>query len=248
MDTTRLANKVAIVTGGGAGIGRALTLRFAQEGAWVIATGTGGNEQKVAEEAPGGRVIPMRCNIAVPEDVERLIALCQERFGRLDILCNNAGIGLPRKRVHEVTLEEWDRVMNVNARGTFSMLRAGIPLMLASGGGSIINIGSVGSFRATAGASPYVASKAALLLLTRAAALEYVNEGIRVNTICPGTIATPMLDKHPQEFIDSLAARVPMGRLGEPEEVAALAAFLASDESGFITGQAYIIDGGRCAG
>ncbi|WP_016744865.1 SDR family NAD(P)-dependent oxidoreductase [Rhizorhabdus wittichii] len=241
-------NKIALVVGAAGGIGKAIALRFAREGATVIATGTSGREKDLAALAPTGSLTPLHCDIAEADGPEQAVATVDARFGRLDLVVNNAGIGLPRKRLHEIDLDEWQRLMDVNLRGTFLMMKAALPRMIRSGGGSYINIGSTGAYRASALAAPYCASKGGILQLTRAAALEYVEDKVRVNAICPGTVRTPLLDRHPPEFLDQLAARIPMGRLAEPDDIASLAVFLGSDEASYITGQGYVIDGGRFAG
>lgn len=244
----RLEGKVALVVGAAGGIGQAISLRFAAEGATVVATGTSGREKTLPAMAPDGTIIPMHCDIAEPSEVEDTIKAIEARFGRLDVVVNNAGIGLPRKRLHEIDMEEWDRLMTVNLKGMFVVMKAALPRMIAGGGGSYINMASTGAMRATALAAAYCASKGGVLQLTRAAALEYVRDNIRVNAICPGTVRTPLLDRHPEEFVAQMAARIPMQRLAEPDEVASLALFLASDEARHITGQGYVIDGGRFAG
>lgn len=244
----RLANKVTIVTGAGSGIGRAITLRFAMEGAKILAVDMNGSEKGVAAEAEG-EVVPYQCDVSRPDQVAGMVDYCRQRFERLDILCNNAGINLPLpKRLHEVSLEEWDKVFGINLRGAFVVLKHSLPLMLVSGGGAIVNTASIGGFRATPGSSAYMASKGGMVMLTRAAALEYAQDGIRVNAICPGVIASPMFDGAPPELLNKLVSQVPQGRLGKPEEVANLALFLASDEASHITGGMYLIDGGRSAG
>jgi NAD(P)-dependent dehydrogenase (short-subunit alcohol dehydrogenase family) len=243
----RLEGKVALVTGASTGIGRAVALRFAREGARVVAVARGEALETLRTEAVGA-IDPQRCDVADPTAVAALAAYCRERYGRLDVLCNNAGIGgKTNVRIHELEVEDWDRVLGTNLRGAFLVLKHLIPLMLAAGGGSIVNMASIGSFRATPGSAAYITSKGGLLLLTRTAALEYVNDNIRVNAVCPGVTRTEILDKVPQEFQDMLTSRVPMGRMGTPDEVAALTLFLASDEASYITGAAYIIDGGRGA-
>ena len=164
----------------------------------------------------------------------------------MDVLCNNAGItGVVETPMHEVDLENFDNVMNLNIRGAFKVLQEAVKMMLENGGGSIVNTGSVGGYLATPGSAPYIISKGAVVMLTKQAALEYAREGIRVNSINPGTAKTPLLDKFTQEAKDFLADQVPIGRLAEPDEIARFALFLASDESSYITGQDHIIDGGR---
>ncbi len=243
----RLQDKVTIVTGAGSGIGRAIVVRFAAEGARVMALDVNGSEQKVATTAQGV-VVPMHCDVSREEDIVAVVAECRRRYGRLDVLCNNAGIGGARKRIHELSMLEWDRVIDVNVRGAFMVLKHCLPLMLESGGGAVVNTASIGSFRATPGSSAYITSKGAMMMLTQTAALEYVKDNIRVNAVCPGTIETPILDGATPETMAMLLSRIPQGRLGKPEEVAALALFLASDEASHITGQGYLIDGGRSAG
>jgi NAD(P)-dependent dehydrogenase (short-subunit alcohol dehydrogenase family) len=245
---SRLRGKVALVTGASSGIGLAVTQRFAAEGARVLAVARRPEVESVASAA-AGEVTGFRADISRPQDVEAMVQACAERFGRLDILCNNAGTGGPNGvRIHELGLDDWDRVMATNLRGTFLTLRAAIPLMIASGGGSIVNMASVGSFRASPGSSAYITSKGGLLMLTRTAALEYIQDNIRVNAVCPGMTATPILNLLSPEQIVAMNKRSPLGRMNTPEEVASLTLFLASDESSGITGSAYIIDGGRCAG
>ncbi|MFJ4452825.1 SDR family NAD(P)-dependent oxidoreductase [Pseudomonas sp. NPDC089392] len=246
----RIAGKVAVVTGAGAGIGRAMAQRFVQEGARVIAvdldtvepvpSGTGDNAMGSFESWP--------CDVSDPAAVEALFAHVHARYGRLDVLANNAGIG-PTQRVptHEVTLTDWDRVIDVNQRGAFLMMRSALVLMMTSGGGSIINTASVGAFSATTNSIAYLASKGALLMMTRAAALEYRPHRIRVNAICPGMTRTSIFEGLSDESMASLLART-SARMIEPHEVASLALFLASDEAAGITGAMQVIDDGRTAG
>jgi NAD(P)-dependent dehydrogenase (short-subunit alcohol dehydrogenase family) len=244
----RLKDKICIVTGGGRGLGRACVLRFAREGAQVIAVSVSDAGRDVVEEAGGG-VEFYRADVSQPEQVQALAAHCRRRHGRLDVLVNNAGKGDPRPlRIHEVPLESWDDTIAVNVRGAFLALKYCIPLMLESGGGSIVNMASVGSFRASPRSSAYITSKGAMLMLSRTAALEYIGDNIRINALCPGAIETDLVRAAPPEVQEMLAARVPQGRLGQPEEVAAFALFQASDEASHCTGGAYIVDGGRCAG
>jgi len=245
---SRLQGKVALVTGASSGIGLAVTRRFAAEGARVLAVARRAEVESVPSSA-NGEVSAFRADVSLPQDVEAMVRACEHRYGRIDILCNNAGTGGPAGvRIHELSSDEWDRVMATNLRGAFLTMRAAIPLMIASGGGSIVNMASVGSFRASPGSSAYISSKGGLLMLTRTAALEYVRDNIRVNAVCPGMTETSILNSLTHQQIVEMGKRSPLGRMNTPEEVAALTLFLASDESTGITGAAYIIDGGRCAG
>jgi NAD(P)-dependent dehydrogenase (short-subunit alcohol dehydrogenase family) len=246
--TGRLEGKCALVTGASTGIGRAVALRFAREGARVLGVARGAAVEALTSDSEG-RIETLRCDVADPAQVAAMAQECRRRFGRLDVLCNNAGIGgRTNVRIHELDVDDWDRVLGVNLRGTFLVMKHTLPLMLESGGGSIVNMASIGSFRASPGSSAYITSKGGQLMLTRTAALEYIKDGIRVNAVCPGVTRTEILANVPEEYQQMLTARVPMGRMGTPEEVAALTLFLASDEASYITGAAYIIDGGRGAG
>lgn len=244
----RLESKIAVVTGAGSGLGEAIALRFAREGAYVVAVTASDSAKETVARAEGEMEF-FRCDVADEAQVVALIDHCRREFGRLDILVNNAGISARvLARVHETDLAEWDRVMSVNVRGAFLVLKYALALMLDGGGGSVINMASIGSHRATPKSSPYITSKGAILMLTRTAALEYAQDNIRVNAVCPGVARTPLVERQSKELRDFLAARVPQGRVCEPEEVAALCVFLASDEAPHITGADYVIDGGRSAG
>lgn len=244
----RLDGKVAFVTGASSGIGWAIAKRFAAEGARVFAVARRPQIESLHDEIDGD-IVGFRADMSDPVAVEASLQACRARFGRLDILCNNAGTGTaPGVRIHEVPLDDWDVVMNTNLRGAFLVMRTAIPLMLAGGGGSIVVMASVGSFRATAGSSPYITSKGGLLMLTRTAALEYARDNIRVNAVCPGLTHTAILDSLSEQQLAELAQQTPLGRMNTPEEVASLTLFLASDDAAGITGAAYIIDGGRSAG
>lgn len=244
----RLQDKVALVTGASSGIGRAVAARFAAEGARVFAVARRAQIETLSQEI-GGNAFGWQADISNPDDVTATFEALRKRFGRLDILCNNAGTGSPPGvRLHETPLEDWDRVMNTNLRGAFLVLRAALALMLEGGGGAVVNMASIGSFRASPGSSAYITSKGGMLMLTRTAALEYIKDNIRVNAVCPGMTHTAILDQLSPEQFGQLAERSPLGRLNTPEEVASLTLFLSSDESSGITGAAYIIDGGRSAG
>lgn len=244
---TRLAGKTALIVGCGAGIGAAIAERFAEEGARAIVTGTSGSENAVAAAHPDA-LTPQRCDIGDEQQVLDLLRDCRARFGRLDIVVNNAASRVAPSPLHQMPTEDWDALMSVNLRGAFLVMKAAIALMLETGGGAILNIGSTSSFRATAGSAAYAASKGGLVMLTRGAALDYVKHGIRINALCPGTVDTPRLDRLAPEVVQQLAERIPMGRLCTPAEVASFALFLCSDEAGYVTGQAYVLDGGRFAG
>ncbi len=252
----RLSGRSAVVTGAAGGIGRAIVERFLLEGASVTMTqrsiGPGkAMRAQLAREHPG-RVAFHAADIRDPASVAGLLDEALERFGALDILCNNAGTGL-LKAVHETSDEEYELVMDTNVRGIFLACRHAVPQMLEGGGGSIVNIGSVAGLVGFENDAIYCASKGAVLALTRQMALDYSSRGIRVNCVCPGFIETEMMerfiDSHPDPapVREQITALHPIGRVGRPEEVAAAAAFLASDDASFITGAALAVDGGLLA-
>jgi NAD(P)-dependent dehydrogenase (short-subunit alcohol dehydrogenase family) len=242
MSSGRIAGKVALVTGAASGIGRATALRFAAEGARVLAADVADNVDTV-----DGALSPLHCDVSDEQSVEAAVARILEEHRRLDVLCNSAAIAPASGPLTDLDTATFDRVMAVNVRGTFLTMKYAIPLMAASGGGSIINLASIASFVASGRSTAYTTSKGAVMALTRAAAVEYAEAGIRVNAICPGTVETPLnagLDPTLKQHYESLH---PIGRLGRPEEIAAMALFLASDECTFATGAAFIVDGGRTA-
>jgi dihydroanticapsin dehydrogenase len=250
----RLNDKVAIVTGAASGIGRASAIRFAQEGARVVAVDWNAEDgEEVAQEicADKGQAIFVKCDVSKAAEARRAVAQAVEAFGHLDILLNNAGI-MVQGTVPELTEADWDRVLDVNLKGTFLCSKYALRQFRAQKtGGVIINMASVNSFYAEGGIAAYCASKGGLIQLTRAMAIDHSDEGIRVNCICPGWTDTPM---NASFFASAPDAREKagklqaIGRIAQPEEVAAVAVFLASDDASFVTGSAYVVDGGFSAG
>ena len=250
----RLDGKVALITGAGNGMGRVASVLFAQEGARIVVadwSDDGGAETVAAVEAAGGEAAFVKVDVAKAEQVEAMIAVAMDRFGSLDVLYNNAGI-FPADDggVTETPEPTWDRVMEVNLKGVWLGCKYGVPAMLASGGGSIVNVASFVALMGAATAQiAYTASKGGVLAMTREIAVEYGRQGIRANSLCPGPIATPMLEELMSDP-DRRARRlvhIPMGRLGRAEELAKAALFLASDESSFMTGAQLVVDGGITA-
>lgn len=242
--TGRLAGKLALVTGAGSGIGKAIATKFVAEGARVIVTDISGAEVETAA-ALGAQ--HRRVDVSDENSVRELEEWIRAEHGGLDILANNAGIPGGQARIHEYPVHEWDKVFAVNSRGVFLVLAAGLRLMLESGGGAVVNTASLAGLRATPLTSGYVASKGAVVQLTKAAALEYAKDGIRVNAIAPGVVNTAILQAWDDENLSRILESVPMGRGGEPEELANVVAFLASDEASFVSGQIWAADGGRTA-
>ncbi len=247
----RLEGKVALVTGGARGIGAAISSAFAREGAKVVVGDllTGEGEATVeAIERQGGEAIFLPLDVTDEGSWERAVSATVARFGGLDVLVNNAGIGM-RATLEEVTLEQWRRTMDVNAKGPYLGMKLSVPVMAARGGGSIINMSSIAAMVGGEASAAYRASKGALWALTKAMAVRCASQGIRVNSIHPGDVVTPLS----QPFLDQpgrmeeRAAMVPLGRLGQPKDIADLALYLASDESSYVTGSEIVIDGGRIA-
>jgi len=252
------ANKAVIVTGT-TGIGKAIAKRLACGGAHVLACGidSAANAELQRDATSKNLSIEIRrCDVSSPEDAKTAVARCVQLFGALDILINAAAIH-PYGTVTETDLETWNRCLSVNVTGIYLFTRLSVPEMKKRGGGAIVNVASVQGHACQRGVAAYVTSKGAILSLTRALALDYAPDGIRVNSISPGSIATPMLELAARTFspdlpLDDVFKRFgdahPLGRVGTPEEVAELAAFLASTKAGFCTGADYLVDGGLLAG
>ncbi len=252
---TRLSGKVALITGGGTGIGRAITLAFAREGASVAVAGR--RLEKLREvisevQKAGGAGLAMECDVTRRAEVERAVKGTVERFGRLNVLVNNAGM-LHVSTVEGISEEEWDRMMTVNVKGPFLMSRAALPEFRKCAGGVIVNIGSVLGLYAVKDRAAYCASKGGVTMLTKAMALDHAHEQIRVNCICPSVVETDLVKgvfnetEQGQAMLKARLATIPLGRLGRPEDVAEMAVFLASEESSWLTGAAIPLDGGVTA-
>lgn len=242
----RHEGKIAVVTGGGSGLGESIARKLVAEGATVVVADMSGRQDEVAASL-GEKAVARELDVADATSVAALEEWLRETYGHLDILANNAGINGPAMLSHEYPIDEFDRVMGVNLRGAFMVQQVGLRLMLERGG-SIVNTASIGGLYATPTASAYITSKGGVVMMTKTAALEYATQGIRVNAIAPGIIRTPWIDKLDTELVDQLAAQIPQGRIGGSDEAANVAAFLASDEAGHVTGQVWLIDGGRSAG
>jgi NAD(P)-dependent dehydrogenase (short-subunit alcohol dehydrogenase family) len=247
----RLKDKVAFISGGARGIGAAIAKLFAREGAKVVIGDVLEEEGRKTEteiNETGGESLFLRMDVTSEDEWQQAVASTLARFGKLDVLVNNAGIGDTGK-VEDTTVEAWDRVMEVNAKGVFLGTKAAIPELRRSGGGSIINISSQVGLVGTETASPqYQASKGAVRMLTKATAIQYAGEGIRANSVHPGPIITPMLEaSDDREMNQLLLSRIPLKKYGEPDNVAFGVLLLASDESCFMTGSEMVIDGGYTA-
>lgn len=249
-----LQDKVALITGGASGIGRAISLAMAREGATVLIADKSeidGQEtvRLVQESRQQAAFIPL--DTTNLEQHYQVVEQAQELFGRLDIACNNAGISVGRSGsylpVAESSIEDWHDILGVNLTGVFYGLKAQIPALIQSGGGAIVNTASIMGQVASAGLAAYVASKHGVVGLTKCAALDYAERGVRVNAVGPGYVDTPMLRFKSAQEREALAAKHPLKRLAQPEEIAELAVWLASDKASFVTGAYYPVDGGYLA-
>jgi NAD(P)-dependent dehydrogenase (short-subunit alcohol dehydrogenase family) len=230
-----LEGNVALVTGAASGIGRATAELLARNGARVVAADVKGGDDVVAADVTDG------------DAMRAVVARAVDAYGRLDLAANCAGVGGGHGATHEYPEADFDRIVAINLRGTWLSMRAEIAAMLQSGGGAIVNVSSTLGLRGSPFAAPYSASKHGVLGLTRTAALEYAQQGIRVNAVCPGAIDTPMMDETFERFPgfrETLTAYVPMGRMGGPEEVAGAIAWLCCDAASFVTGEALTVEGG----
>jgi NAD(P)-dependent dehydrogenase (short-subunit alcohol dehydrogenase family) len=244
-------SKTALVTGGSSGIGRATALAFAEAGAQVVVAArrvSEGEETIDLIRQAGGEARYVQADVSVQTDIEGLVEFCVKSYGGLDFACNNAGIeGTPYVPTVDYEEDVWDRVMAVNLKGVWLCLKAEIRQMLKGGGGSIVNMASVAGLKGGRIGSAYYASKHGVIGLTKAAAVEYATEGIRINAVCPAVIKTEMAERsffHDKELTERLLAKHPVGRLGTPEEVAAAVVWLCSDSASFVTGHALPVDGG----
>jgi NAD(P)-dependent dehydrogenase (short-subunit alcohol dehydrogenase family) len=240
-----LDGKVAVITGAGSGMAKASVKVFTREGAKVVAADVSGAEKDTAAEVGSG-VVPFHCDVTKEDDVEALMRAAVDEFGRLDAVLNVAGIA-EGVMLTDVTMEQYDRTMDVDLRGVFLGMKHGIRTMLAAGnGGAVVNWSSIGGLNSSIATSVYGAAKAGVVSLTKTGALEYASKGIRVNCVCPGYIKTEIMGATLDDF-PGAAKGTPLKRLGQPHEIAEVAAFLCSERASFVTGAVIPVDGGRAA-
>ncbi|RJP72833.1 MAG: glucose 1-dehydrogenase [Ignavibacteriales bacterium] len=248
----RLEGKRAIVTGGAAGIGKAIVQQFVGEGAKVIIADIDFTTAELLAKELQPNAKPFKLNVTSSDNFKSLVEFCENEFNGLDIFVNNAGIGLAGK-LEDTNEEDWQRIIDVNLKGTFLGMKYGIPLLKKSGGGAVINISSIAALVGLVDRAVYSAAKGGIMAMTRAAAIDYVNDNIRINCIAPGTVDTPWIERITNTYADPAAAkkgmmeRQPHGRLVSPDEIAAMAVYLASDESKSTIGAVMVVDGGMTA-
>jgi len=247
--TVDLSGKVAIVTGASRGIGRAIALALAKDGANIVVNAVSNitKAREVAKEieSMGRKALVILVDVSQKKDVENMVNQTLERFGKIDILVNNAGIVGPTIPIQELSEEDWDRIISVDLKGTFLCCKAVIPHMISQRSGKIVNMSSIAGKEGNANMTAYCAAKAGIIGFTKALSEEVAKYGIRVNCVCPALIETELVERMDKKQAEYLKSKIPLGRLGKPEEVAELVKFLVSDASDFITGQAINIDGGR---
>ncbi|MEH2135730.1 SDR family oxidoreductase [Nostoc sp.] len=243
--------KVAFVTGAANGIGRATALAFARKGANVVVADVseqGNQETAHMIEQLGGRAIAVKCDVTRSEDVKAALSKTIETFGRLDFAFNNAGVEQKNAATAQIEESEWDRIVNINLRGVFLCMKYEIPLLLKQGGGAIVNTSSGAGVIGIKGGAAYTAAKHGLIGLTKSAALDYASQNIRINAVCPGYIDTSMMDRFTggtPEGREQVISEEPIGRMGQPEEIANAVVWLCSDASSFVVGHALVVDGGQ---
>jgi NAD(P)-dependent dehydrogenase (short-subunit alcohol dehydrogenase family) len=243
----RFTGKVAFITGAAGGIGRAAAVAFAAEGARVAIldrTEDALKDTAAAVKNLGAEVLAIGCDVSKPEQVEAAVQRVVERFVRLDVAFNNAGVENKAAPLHEIELEEWDRILDINLRGTFVCMKHELAQMVRQGGGVVVNTSSGAGIRGVAGGASYAASKFAIIGMTKSAALDYATQNIRVNAVLPGNIETAMMDRFTGGDIQKAIDLEPVGRLGKPEEIAEAVLWMASDLGGFVTGSSIVVDGG----